>query len=363
MSGWAIINEREAAPEPTPVSIERAALLGIVPAPAGRRSAAAVIDAIPAILFAAPLPFAVPALLAGELWGILVGAICVVLLVVYGLIQLTSNGRRGQTFGKQMMRIRTIDPATLKPIGFGRALLRALIVALSGIVPVVGPAVMLASPLWDAEQRRRGWHDHAARSWLIDLDAVDPTDPVAFEAARGRARVRSVALGTPAVPPEASAPAPAPRQAPAAPPAWAPPLIERLTPPPPAPPSPRVPPVAPAPEPPRAAPPVPPAGQLRFDTGEVVAIHGPGLVGRAPRAAEDELVMHLVPIADDTRSISKTHFAVGVDAQGLFVSDRGSTNGTSILRGGSAIAAPPDAPVRLVAGDRIVFGDRFADVL
>ncbi|TFU32262.1 RDD family protein, partial [Microbacterium paludicola] len=207
VSGWAIINEREAAPEPTPVSIERAALLGIVPAPVGRRSAAAVIDVIPAILFAAPLPFAVPALLAGELWGILVSAICVVLLVVYGLIQLTSNGRRGQTFGKQMMRIRTIDPATLKPIGFGRALLRALLVALSGIVPVVGPAVMLCSPLWDAEQRRRGWHDHAARSWLIDLDAVDPTDPVAFEAARGRARVRSVVLDVAAAQPAAPAPA------------------------------------------------------------------------------------------------------------------------------------------------------------
>ncbi|MBF0817008.1 RDD family protein, partial [Microbacterium paludicola] len=189
------------------MSIERAALLGIVPAPVGRRSAAAVIDVIPAILFAAPLPFAVPALLAGELWGILVSAICVVLLVVYGLIQLTSNGRRGQTFGKQMMRIRTIDPATLKPIGFGRALLRALLVALSGIVPVVGPAVMLCSPLWDAEQRRRGWHDHAARSWLIDLDAVDPTDPVAFEAARGRARVRSVVLDVAAAQPAAPAPA------------------------------------------------------------------------------------------------------------------------------------------------------------
>jgi uncharacterized RDD family membrane protein YckC len=360
VSGWAIINEREAAPEPTPVSIERAALLGIVPAPAGRRSAAAIIDVIPAILFATPLPFAVRALLVGELWGILVSAICVVLLVVYGLIQLTSNGRRGQTFGKQMMRIRTIDPATLKPIGFGRALLRALIVALAGIVPVVGPAVMLCSPLWDAEQRRRGWHDHAARSWLIDLDAVDPTDPVAFEAARGRARVRSVALGAAAAQPEA--PAPAPRPEPAAPPAWAPPPVEGLAPPPS--PAPAAPPAsARAPEPPRVAPPVPPAGQLRFDTGEIVAIHGPGLVGRAPRAADDELVMHLVPIADDTRSISKTHFAIGIDAQGLFVSDRGSTNGTSILRAGGVIAAPADAPVRLIAGDRIVFGDRFADVL
>ncbi|WP_345751901.1 RDD family protein [Microbacterium rhizophilus] len=327
MSGWAIINEREAAPEPAPVSIERAALLGIAPAPTGRRVIAAIIDAIPAILFLLPLPFTLPLLLTGELWAILVGAICVVLLVVYGLIQLASNGRRGQTFGKQLTRLRTLDPATLKPIGFARALLRALIVAASGIVPLVGSAVMLISPLLDIEQRGRGWHDHAARAWLIDLDAVDPADPVAFEAARGRARVRSVAAGAPAQ----AAPAPS-----AVPPAQAAPA-----------------PVAPTPQ----------TVRLRFDTGELVDVHGPGLAGRAPVAAAEEVVMHVVPIADEARSISKTHFAFAVDAHGLFVSDRGSTNGTSILRGGATIPVPPGAAVRVTAGDRILFGDRVADVL
>lgn len=363
MSGWAIINEHEAAPEPTPVSIERAAMLGITPAPTGRRVAATIIDVIPPLLFAAPLPLILPFLLTAELWAILVGAICVLLLVVYGLIQLGSHGKRGQTFGKQMMRIRTLDPATLKPIGFRRAFVRALVVAASGVVPVVGPAVMLMSPLWDTEQRGRGWHDHACRAWLIDLDQVDPTEPVAFEAARGRARVRSVALGV--MPPGAQTAAPAaqpatpaqpPQPAPAAPapaaPAWTPPVVERI------------PAAAPAAHPPETAGVAMPTDvSLRFDTGELVAVHGPGLVGRAPSAAAEEVVMHLVPIADDTRSISKTHFAFALDAHGLFVSDRGSTNGTSILRGGTTIPVPPGTAVRVAPGDRILFGDRAADVL
>jgi uncharacterized RDD family membrane protein YckC len=356
VSGWAIINEREAAPEPVPVSIERAALLGIAPAPTGRRALAAVIDAIPPVLFAVPLPFAVPALVAGELWGILVTAICVLLIAVYALVQLASHGRRGQTFGKQMMRIRTLRADSLGPIGFGRAFVRALAIAASGVVPVVGPAVMLLSPLWDVEQRRRGWHDHASRAWLIDLDAVDPTDPVAFEAARGRARVRSVALG--ATPAAASPPAPsAPARA-------VEPVREAVSPAPvghPAPVGEALPPLAPH----DAAAPAQPAARahLRFDTGEVLAVHGAALVGRAPTASGDEVVMHLMPIADETRSISKTHFALGADEHGLLVSDRGSTNGTAIERGGATIPVSPGAAARLAPGDRIRFGDRFADVL
>lgn len=358
MSGWAIINEREAAPEPVPVGIERAALLGIAPAPTGRRALAAVIDAIPPVLFAVPLPFAVPALVGGERWGILVTAICVLLIAVYALVQLASHGRRGQTFGKQMMRIRTLRADTLGPIGFGRAFVRALAIAASGVVPVVGPAVMLLSPLWDVEQRRRGWHDHASRAWLIDLDAVDPTDPVAFEAARGRARVRSVALG--------AMPAAAPPPAPSAPARAGEPVRETVSSPlgGPAPAAEALPPLAPygVAAPGRSAAPAARA-HLRFDTGEVLAVHGAALVGRAPTASGDEVVMHLVPIADETRSISKTHFALGADEHGLFVSDRRSTNGTAIERGGATIPVSPDAAARLAPGDRIRFGDRFVDVL
>jgi len=349
MSGWSIISAHEAAPEPLPVSAERAALLGIAPAPIGRRMIASVIDALPAILFAAPLWFTVPPAIAGELWGILVSAICVLLLIVYAIIQLASHGRRGQTFGKQMMRLRTLRHDTLKPIGFGRALLRAILVAASNVVPVVGPAILLGSPLWDAEHRRRGWHDHAVRGWLIDLDAVDPTDPVAFESARGRARVRSVAAAS-AVPAAAAPVAPAASERVAAePPA---PVVERI--------APAAAPAAPAAPAPAAPAPV---AHVRFDTGDVVAIHGPALVGRGPVAGADEIVMHLLPIADDTRSISKTHFALVVDAHGLVLVDRGSTNGTGIERAGQLTPAAPGAPVRVVAGDRIRFGDRTADVL
>lgn len=371
MSGWSIINAREAAPEPTPISAERAELLGIEPAPIGRRVVASLIDALPIVIFSVPVPIVLPFLLAGEVWALIVALLCVVLVLVFGLIQLIAHGLRGQTLGKQMMRLRSVRHDTLKPIGFGRALLRALLLGASALVPVVGSAVMLASPLWDTQQRGRGWHDHATRTWMVDLRAVDPTDPVAFEEARARARVRSVGLAraaaAAAAEPLFTAPVatPAPAPAPVAPPAPAPlPVVERVAPAPPAPAAAQPAPVpAPAPAAPVPAPAPSPAAQLRFDDGAVVAVHGPALVGRAPVAADDEVVMHLLPVADATRSISKTHFALAIDAHGLILVDRGSTNGTGIERSGQLLPLAPGAPARVAAGDRIRFGDRFVDVL
>ncbi|GLJ60911.1 hypothetical protein GCM10017576_10400 [Microbacterium barkeri] len=343
MSGWAIIDAREAAPEPTPVSVDRAAQLGLRAAPLGRRIGAAAIDALPAAVFAAPVALAPRAILSGELLWILIAATGALLLVVYGLVQLASHGSRGQTFGKQLLQLRTVRADTLRPIGFWRAVLKAGIPVAAGVVPVVGTAVVLLSPLWDREGRRRGWHDHAARAWLIDLRAVDPTDPIAFEAARGRARARVDV-------------APAPSAAPAPSPSAAAPSSSAASAP-----SPTAEPAPSAPSEP--APSASAQARVRLDTGEEYLVSGLCLVGRMPAPEPDERVAYALPVRDDARSVSKTHFALDVRAEGMAVLDRGSGNGTRVIRTGVEYPVAVGVPVPIRPGDRIRFGDRTMEVL
>lgn len=347
MSGWSIISDAEAAPEPTPISVARAELLGVRRAPYGRRVLATVIDALPALIFALPLWF-VPGALTGadgpNLLILILAGVGLLLLVIYALLQVGSHGRRGQTFGKQMMRLRTVRAATFRPLRFGRALGRAVLFAAANIVPVIGTALMALSPLFDPEKRGRGWHDHAVGAWMIDLRGVDPTDPIAFENARGRARVRSVSLGTAAS---------------------AAPIVS-------APPAPAVAPVAPRPAPtpiagqgapvPAAVPHVttPASVRVRLDDGRSLAVTGPTLIGRKPIA---EGPAAIVAVEDDTRSVSKTHLALDVDAQGLIVTDRGSANGSVLIRGAREVPLRANVPSRSRSGDRIRFGDRSLEVL
>lgn len=95
---------------------------------------------------------------------------------------------------------------------------------------------------------------------------------------------------------------------------------------------------------------------LAFDHGERFAITGAALVGRNPAPAAGEVVEHLLPIADDTRSISKTHLLI--TAQPLAAVDRASTNGSSVVRAGAEHPLAPGEAFELEAGDVVRFGDR-----
>ena len=84
--------------------------------------------------------------------------------------------------------------------------------------------------------------------------------------------------------------------------------------------------------------PVPQGLRLAFDTGERVDVVGDGVVGRAPQGG----VAHVVAIDDPARSLSKTHLAFGLAGPGeLWVADRGSTNGTVVVRPDGAAATLP----------------------
>lgn len=101
---------------------------------------------------------------------------------------------------------------------------------------------------------------------------------------------------------------------------------------------------------------------LELASGRQVPVTGRALVGRnpAPTGAPDEV---LVRVEDPTRSVSKTHAELVVDQGSLWLTDRGSTNGTILTRPGS----PPqvlEAGVRVAVpvGSVVQVGDQRVDV-
>lgn len=103
---------------------------------------------------------------------------------------------------------------------------------------------------------------------------------------------------------------------------------------------------------------------LRFDTGEDLQVTGDGLVGRRPTGEGG--TVHVVAIDDPDRSISRVHLAFGPEQDGtrLWVTDRGSTNGTVLVGPDGARATLPAGTRAVVqAGWTVHFGRRSFEVL
>ncbi|KQT96713.1 FHA domain-containing protein [Sanguibacter sp. Leaf3] len=97
---------------------------------------------------------------------------------------------------------------------------------------------------------------------------------------------------------------------------------------------------------------------LRFSDGTEHRLRGMTLVGRSPQAEPGEVITDLVSVVDPGRSVSKTHLLVGMDARGLFVQDRRSTNGTVVtLPDAQQILCGESQTVRVPAGATVSFGD------
>lgn len=96
-----------------------------------------------------------------------------------------------------------------------------------------------------------------------------------------------------------------------------------------------------------------------WDDGTRVSVSRRTVFGRNPAAEEGAIV---VPVRDETRSLSKTHFEAAAEAAGGWVVDRHSTNGTTIVRDGTRIACPPGERVPIRLGDAIEIGDRIVTI-
>ena len=104
---------------------------------------------------------------------------------------------------------------------------------------------------------------------------------------------------------------------------------------------------------------------LRLWDGRRVTLVGTALIGRNPGPRDGESApAHLLSVADGGRSVSKTHLAVGVDAVGVWVRDRSSTNGTVVtLPDGQQVLCAAEQEVRVPSGASVAFGDYWLTVI
>lgn len=253
----------------------------------------------------------------------------VMLLVVAAVLTAyaVALGTTGSTPGKAALGLRALDERDGTPIGVGNALVRSVVVALAGLPTLgFGLATLAMTAVVDPEHRRRGWHDRLVGSVVYDVRPpraeAEPREPE-----RPRAMVNLTAARLlPGADAHTSTSRPAP-------------------------------PVAPDRTALRSSRP-PVHWRLTLDTGESVVVEGLALLGRAPAPRPGEDVRHLLPLTSRDMSISKTHAAIAVVDGALVVTDRGSTNGSVLLRQGVPRDLRDGRPTTLLDGDRVRLGDR-----
>lgn len=99
--------------------------------------------------------------------------------------------------------------------------------------------------------------------------------------------------------------------------------------------------------------------RIRIDDGQDVQLGGSVLLGRNPAPQPGETVEQLLPVADPGRSISKTHLLLRVDGDGVWVTDRNSTNGSAVTTpDGIQTRLPSGEAVFVRPGSTVHFGDR-----
>lgn len=181
-----------AAAEPKPYPVPPAAPgwrplptmpAGRTPATFGRRAAAFLIDRAITILIttAAGLLFIWPAAsytsstprpAAGGLVIALAFVGVGVVSIGWFLVVAWLTGTRGASPGKRIMRIEVVGFSSPGPIGFGRALLRELILAAFAIGSLVTAWLPYASVFWDSTKQLRGWHDKAVDDIVVDTASL-----------------------------------------------------------------------------------------------------------------------------------------------------------------------------------------------
>jgi uncharacterized RDD family membrane protein YckC len=375
-----------------------------------RRFVAFAVDRLLAWSLLAAVGVGTVLLVSDDVWtvvGVVAGAMVLLWLVLAIVL-----GVSGTSPGKAMAGLRVVHHGTGTPIGVGPALLRSFVLGATGLPTFgIGVATLAWTAVEDRGRQRRGWHDHLTHTVVVDVRPVAevadtgvddgprhivnltamrliPAPPVEVvktperseHSVRRQPLPADLAPPPPAAAPSAphpAAPQPAPQQAPRQAPMPAPapaPMggTAHAQQPQPAQPWPQPPQQQPGqpwpaqqraphqqPAPTRAAAAAPARWRVHFDNGESFVIAGLALVGRRPEARSGENVAHLIPLSSADMSVSKTHAQFGPASDGtIVVMDRGSTNGTVLVRQGVSRQLAPGKPAALVDGDKVVYGDR-----
>jgi hypothetical protein len=102
---------------------------------------------------------------------------------------------------------------------------------------------------------------------------------------------------------------------------------------------------------------------ILLDDGRRIALDGLVLLGRNPQPKAGEEDAQLIKIADETRTVSKSHLAVGVDGDGVYVVDRGSTNGSTVsTTNGLSTRCKAGELVRVGEGAIVSIGDHWLEI-
>ncbi|WP_038467534.1 RDD family protein [Arthrobacter sp. PAMC 25486] len=99
--------------------------------------------------------------------------------------------------------------------------------------------------------------------------------------------------------------------------------------------------------------------RLTFDDGRQQDIDSVALIGRNPAGYDGEMISRLITVRDTSMSVSKTHLHVRASTEGLWVTDRNSTNGSAISdSNGAKVKLSGSTPALASMGARVHFGER-----
>jgi uncharacterized RDD family membrane protein YckC len=351
---------------------------GVHVGPTGPRLLAAMVEVGPvwllvalAVLFSIVLPV-----------RDVVAILCMVLAVGWAVLVWAQRATKAAGPGMRLDSIQIVGFHDGRPIGWSRVLLRALVFA--GLTLTVVGLVALAVAM-SRHPRRQGWHDLAADAVVIKERSLAPPrrKPAVARTAEPAQQIQETQpiQSTQPIRPIRAEPA-ARRAAPPGSPATAvqhEPVLPRHA--------------YTEPGKPEAGPDLSSATSavvasinaqpssassdleaaavdrpdlgwwLRLDDGREVGVDGLVLLGRNPQPRVGEEDATMIKVVDETRTVSKSHLAVGIDARGLYVMDRGSTNGTTVTGpDGNQRPCPPGDLVDVPGGAVISFGDHWLEV-
>ena len=241
-------------------------------------------------------------------------------LLVVGLAFAVVLGRVGTSPGKALLGLRVVNVTAGVPVGVLPAIQRTLILGVATLPTFgIGVATLAWTAVMDAGRMRRGWHDRVTDAVVVDVRPLPEAPAVTEQPPRQIVNLTAMRL----VPPTFSDASPEP------------PVIRAQG--------------------------IPPLARWRvsFDSGEAFVVEGLAVVGRRPEPGAGEEVRHVVPLPSEDMSLSKTHAQFQVAPDGaLVVMDRGSTNGSVLIRKGVPRDLVAGKPTTLLPGDEVAFGDR-----
>lgn len=301
---------------------------GVTVGPLGARFVAYLIDSVVPGVLGAVLGLVAPGL-AGTgrviLTVVLVGLILGWVLLVWRMIAV-----RAASPGMRAMKLQVVGFYDGRPLGWGRTFVRGLLLALLAAT-AIGLLIMVV--LLVLHPRRQGWHDLAAKAVMIKARQLAPTSPHPVSAGTADPQSGSEPVadgeypsqthevhGVPQVSYEEAGTSSRSAGEPAQPGDWV----------------------------------------AELDDGRQVVVERLVLLGRNPQPQPGEEDAQLIKLADETRTVSKSHLAIGLDAAGLYVVDRGSTNGSTVTDpAGSSVRVQPGEIVYVEQGSIVSLGDHW----